>query len=269
MYCLLVLWFFLVSCVLHGEDALVVKEDAAASEAVIDGEDRALTPDQIAAISESFGHLIGKNIENIGVRLDMDKIIQGLKDAALGKEPPMSEPECVQAISQAQQVLLREQSATNLAKANDFLSKNANVPGVITIVDGKLQYKIDREGAGPSVSEHGAPVIRYVGTYPDGAVFVASKDDETIYTDEMIPGFAKGIEGMKEGEKRTIYIHPEMAYETNGYLMPNALLIFDVEVIKADAPEQEANRLHLSSGKLDSSQGDREESHSDLQQDIR
>ena len=53
----------------------------------------------------------------------------------------------------------------------------------------------------------------------------------------FIPGLKSGIIGMKEGEKRTIYIHPDRAYGTQGYLPPNSLLTFEIELIKANAPE--------------------------------
>ena len=39
---------------------------------------------------------------------------------------------------------------------------------------------------------------------------------------------------MKEGEKRVIYIHPDLAYGTYGSLPPNSLLIFEIEVVKAN-----------------------------------
>ncbi len=45
---------------------------------------------------------------------------------------------------------------------------------------------------------------------------------------------------MKEGEKRTIYIHPEKAYGVTGHLPPNSLLIFDVEIIKAHSELDES-----------------------------
>ena len=40
---------------------------------------------------------------------------------------------------------------------------------------------------------------------------------------------------MKEGEKRRIYIHPELGYGTRGRLPPNSLLIFDVEIVEAES----------------------------------
>ena len=45
-------------------------------------------------------------------------------------------------------------------------------------------------------------------------------------------------------EKRKIYIHPALAYGTSGELPPNALLTFEVEVIKADAVPDVDLRQH-------------------------
>lgn len=47
---------------------------------------------------------------------------------------------------------------------------------------------------------------------------------------ETILGFAKGVEGMREGERRKLYIHPELGYALFGHVAPNSLLIVDVEV---------------------------------------
>jgi peptidylprolyl isomerase len=43
---------------------------------------------------------------------------------------------------------------------------------------------------------------------------------------------------MKEGEKRTIYIHPDLGYGTSGMLPPNSLLTFEVEIMKSHVPEE-------------------------------
>jgi peptidylprolyl isomerase len=42
---------------------------------------------------------------------------------------------------------------------------------------------------------------------------------------------------MKEGEKRRLYVHPDLGYGTTGQLPPNELLIFDIEVVKADSDD--------------------------------
>ena len=51
--------------------------------------------------------------------------------------------------------------------------------------------------------------------------------------DETIIGFQKGTEKMKEGEKRRLYIHPELAYGNQDLTKPNGLLILEIELVKA------------------------------------
>lgn len=189
---------------------------------------------EISKVSESFGHLIGKNMETIGFQLDLAQVIKGLQDEAAGKDSPMTEMECFQAISTVQEGIFKKQAADNLVKADEFLATNSKHTEVVSLEEGKLQYKIEKEGEGITVEEHFSPLIRYVGKFLDGKVFGASKEDEMISLDETIIGFTKGLVGMKEGEKRTLFIHPELGYGTNGYLPPNSLLTFEVELIKAN-----------------------------------
>ncbi len=44
---------------------------------------------------------------------------------------------------------------------------------------------------------------------------------------------------MVQGEKRTLYIHPELAYGVSGHLPPNSLLIFEVEIVEANPTTEE------------------------------
>jgi len=193
----------------------------------------------IAKISEAFGHLIGKNLENLDVNFDIEKVVKGLKDAAAGKESPMTETECVEAISSIQENNFKEQATENLKKADEFMAKNAQEKEIVVLEKGKLHYKIEKEGNGPAIEEHFSPLIRYVGKYLDGTVFGSSKEEEVISLDETIPGISKGVVGMKEGEKRVLYIHPDLGYGTHGYLAPNSLLSFEIEVVKAQASQTE------------------------------
>lgn len=196
-------------------------------------------PADVAKISEAFGHLIGKNIETLGFQFDMEQVIKGLQDASAGKDSPMNEMECVQAISEAQEAVFKKQAAENLTKAEEFMAKNAKEKDIVVLEEGKLQYKLEKKGEGAEVQSHFSPLIRYTGKFLDGTVFGSSKEDELISLDETIPGISKGVVGMKEGEKRTIYIHPELGYGASGHLPPNSLLAFEIEIIKAQAPQMQ------------------------------
>ncbi len=193
------------------------------------------TEPQIEKISEAFGHLIGKNLESLGFRFDLHAVVQGLKDSSAGKTSPMTEVECIQAITSIQEAAFKEQAKINLAKAEEFLKKNKKSKNMVSLEKGKIQYKIEQEGQGGSIEPSLAPIIRYVGKFIDGTEFGRSQEDEPISLGEMIPGLQQGMTGMKEGEKRTIYIHPELAYGTRGTLPPNSLLTFEIELVKADS----------------------------------
>ena len=55
------------------------------------------------SVSEAFGHLVGKNLETIGVELDIDLVIKGLRNAASGEDSSLTETQCIELISKAQQ----------------------------------------------------------------------------------------------------------------------------------------------------------------------
>lgn len=194
----------------------------------------------VEKISEAFGHLLGKNLDSMGMKFDIAKVIQGLKDSTDGKAAPMSEMECVQAITAVQEAVFKETSSENLKEAEQFLATNKDAADVHVLEEGKVQYKITQEGKGAVVDENSSPLILYTGKCLNGSVFGASKEAEMVRLDETIPGFSKGIVGMKEGEKRTVFIHPDLGYGTHGYLPPNSLLTFEIEVVQANAPHTEA-----------------------------
>ncbi len=193
----------------------------------------------LAKISEAFGHMIAQNLESLGLEFDMEKVLSGLKDSLDGKASPLNEQETVAAITQIQEDAFQKKSDLNLIEAEEFLASNAQKKAVVAIDDGKLQYSVEQEGTGEMVQAHFNPLINYKGTFIDGTAFGESKEPEALNLAETITGFSKGIVGMKEGEKRRLYIHPELGYGTSGYLPPNTLLIFDIEVIKANAPQME------------------------------
>ncbi len=190
------------------------------------------TPD-ITKLSEALGHLIGKNLQSSGIPIDLDAVARGMKDASSGKSAPLTEGECDEALSALQIKRQAAQSEANFAEAIGFLAKNKTAQGIASIEEGKIQYRIDRPGDGESVDLYNTPLLRYKGRYLNGTVFGASDGTEAVPLDSALPGFAKGIAGMKEGETRTLYIHPDLGYGKNTPSMPNALLIFEVELIKA------------------------------------
>jgi len=84
--------------------------------------------------------------------------------------------------------------------------------------------------------------VNYTGKLADGTVFDSNVDPKfnhvqpfqfTLGAGQVIPGWDKGVLGMKVGDKKTLVIPPEDAYGAagaGGVIPPNATLTFDVEV---------------------------------------
>lgn len=134
-----------------------------------------------------------------------------------------------------------------------------NAVNTITSDDGLIIYQIQEGyGAFEAVSRDQVRA-RFTGRTADGRVFDSSyaNDFTTPRTfanltpvpisggisqvSPLIEGFRRGILGMKEGEKRTVVIPPELGYGgsqegTNGFDLRNETLIFDIELVEIINP---------------------------------
>jgi peptidyl-prolyl cis-trans isomerase A (cyclophilin A) len=100
-----------------------------------------------------------------------------------------------------------------------------------------LQYRIVKQGAGPTPADGAAVTVHYTGWLLDGTRFDSSKDRGTPATfrvGEVIAGWNEALKSMKKGEVRLLVIPPELGYGERGYpgVIPgNAFLVFEVELI--------------------------------------
>lgn len=104
-----------------------------------------------------------------------------------------------------------------------------------------LQYKDEVVGTGKPAKKDNVVNVHYSGRLADGTEFDNSRKNNrtdpfsfTLGGGEVIEGWDKGVEGMREGGKRTLIIPPELGYGINGaagVIPPNAELTFDIELI--------------------------------------
>lgn len=80
----------------------------------------------IAQISEAMGHIIGKSLDAMGLDLDLDAIVKGMRDESEGKNSPLNEEECVQAIATLQEEKITETSELQLREI-DALSNGDQI----------------------------------------------------------------------------------------------------------------------------------------------
>jgi peptidylprolyl isomerase len=106
----------------------------------------------------------------------------------------------------------------------------------------KLVEKEIRKGNGATAKAGDEITVQYVGVgYESGEQFDASWDRNepfpfTLGSNSVIPGWEKGIVGMKVGGRRELIIPPELAYGSAGsppVIGPNETLIFVVDLLEA------------------------------------
>jgi peptidylprolyl isomerase len=125
---------------------------------------------------------------------------------------------------------------------SDGTSPKADDPNLKPIGDKGLQYRDIKVGDGPVVQAGASVLVDYAGwTLANGKVFDTSwKPGGDAFTASLsrgvIVGWQQGIPGMKVGGVRKIVIPPELAYgrDGSGPIPPNATLVFEVEVLRAD-----------------------------------
>ncbi|MEZ0327161.1 MAG: FKBP-type peptidyl-prolyl cis-trans isomerase [Fimbriimonas sp.] len=106
---------------------------------------------------------------------------------------------------------------------------------------GKLEIKDTKLGTGAPAKVGDTLVMNYTGKLTNGKVFDTSKGKSpfvfTLGQGEVIPGWDKGLVGIKPGGKRTLTIPAALGYGAQGSppaIPPNATLVFDVELVKIE-----------------------------------
>lgn len=194
-------------------------------------------------VSYGIGTDAGRNFKRLGIELDVDVFVKGLKDALSGEKPLMSEDE-LRATKEAYQADLMQKQAQattrsaeeNKKKGDTFLAENKTKPDVVTLASG-LQYKILKAGDGKMPAENDTVVCHYRGTLIDGVEFDSSYkrgQPAAFPVKGVIKGWTEALRLMSVGSKWQLFIPPELAYGARGAgrdIGPNATLIFEVELL--------------------------------------
>lgn len=115
-----------------------------------------------------------------------------------------------------------------------FLASNGAREGVVTTPSG-LQYEVIEQGQG---GDRPAPtdvvLVNYAGTLVDGTEFDAN-EQTPLELDNVIPGWAEGLQLMQRGAEYRFWIPPSLAYgrapPEGSPIPPGAVLVFDVTLI--------------------------------------
>lgn len=192
-----------------------------------------------------LGYVFGTQMAGEMVRsglveeVELDAIFQAFRDITTGKEPQLTAEE-MQAVQlgfqQKKQAEFEAIALENKEKGAAFVKENAKDKKTKT-TDSGLQYQVMREGKGKSPTKENSVKVHYLGSLIDGTPFDSSYtrgEPTTFPVSGVIPGFAEGLQLMKEGAKYRFVIPSELAYgpQGPGSIGPDQTLIFEVELIE-------------------------------------
>lgn len=104
---------------------------------------------------------------------------------------------------------------------------------------GKLIVRDLRRGHGPAIRAGQTATVNYVGaSLSDRRVFDSSYERGqtfpfTLGAGQVIPGWDRGVVGMRAGGRRMLVIPPALAYGAagSGPIKPNATLVFVIDLV--------------------------------------
>lgn len=201
-------------------------------------------------ISYAVGMSFGNYIKGAELDVDMEMLIQGMKDSMSGRKAILSEQDFQTALKDVQNEVVqkqaqhkRELAEKNKKEAVEFLAQNSRKEGVVTLPSG-LQYKVIQQGDGKVPTATDVVKVHYRSMLMDGTEFDNSykRGTPAIVTlnSGVLKGMAEGLQIMKVGTKLALYIPSDLAYGEQGYgpVRPNAVLVSEVELLGIEEPPQ-------------------------------
>ena len=190
-----------------------------------------------------LGLKAGKQLKDMGVAIDAEAMMAGVKDALASAKPRFTDEQILAVLSSLQSDIVSQRQAktdqlTNANKSQGaaYLKSNGARPGVITLASG-LEYEILNAGKGARPKLTDTVSCQYVGTLIDGVQFDASDKagpPASFRVDGVIKGWTEVLQLMPVGSKWRVVIPAELAYGDHGageQIGPGATLIFEVELV--------------------------------------
>lgn len=197
----------------------------------------------------SIGYEFGADLRSFDVDLDIEAVLQAVRDAYNEREPRLEITEMRQLMMELQEQIRQERMAAfqqlaedNQVRASQFLSENRGKSGIVALPSG-VQYRIieDGEGARPRLED--VVTVHYRGSKIDGREFDSSfrRGVPAVFqVNSVIEGWQEILPLMREGAMWQVFLPPELAFGVRGdppIIGPNEALQFDIRLVKLGEPE--------------------------------
>jgi FKBP-type peptidyl-prolyl cis-trans isomerase len=190
--------------------------------------------------SYSIGQDLANSVKQLEVDVDVNALVQGLRDSLEGKAPLMSAADLTLSRDRVQNSMLQNRKkkhdadSAKFSKAGqDFLAKNKAVKGVVTTASG-LQYQVLTPATGAKPGPTSRVVFDYKATVAGGAEFDSSTSrgkPATLGVSDGITGWTEAFQLMPVGSTYRFAVPPQLAFGAQGLpgkVPPNATVIYEI-----------------------------------------
>lgn len=188
-------------------------------------------------LAYSLGASLGERLRQEVPGLQLDALVEGLRQAYQG-EPPRIAKSRMQAIleqheTQANAAAEQAQVDKLVEAEKRFIAGERAKAGVRELPEGILYSEL-ASGSGAQPKADGRVQVRYVGKLPDGTVFDQNLQPQWFKLDSVIEGWQVALPRMKAGAKWRLVIPSAQAYGADGagdLIAPYTPLVFEIELL--------------------------------------
>ncbi|WP_342308553.1 FKBP-type peptidyl-prolyl cis-trans isomerase [Pseudomonas fluorescens] len=188
-------------------------------------------------LAYSLGASLGERLRQEVPDLQIQALVEGLKQAYQGKPLALDNARIEQILAQHEEQSEADtqvpKSEKALAAEQQFLTKEKSATGVRELADGILLTELTPgNGNKPLASDE--VQVKYVGRLPDGTVFDQSTQPQWLRLDSVIDGWRSALQQMPVGAKWRLVIPSAQAYGADGageLIPPYTPLVFEIELL--------------------------------------
>jgi FKBP-type peptidyl-prolyl cis-trans isomerase FklB len=195
--------------------------------------------------SYALGRNFAANLRENEIECDLQYLFAGIRDVLQNAQPRWTDEQLDAAMQRFGQEMeqkmgarIERLAAKNQQEASAFLAENAKREGVQTTPSG-LQYRVIKQGNGPSPTVGDSVRCNYRGTLLNGTEFDNSARHGGPAEFQIAPGLIRGwieaLQKMHVGDKWQVFVPPNLAYEKDPPgppIEPNSLLVFEIELLE-------------------------------------
>ncbi len=198
----------------------------------------------------SVAQVIGQSLwEDLSDKNDtyLDAFIAGMIQCENENILPLSQLEIDCLLDELKEIKFKLEAKKNQIAADNFFQNLSQKKEIIPLVHNKLYFRTIKPGSGKAIRGINDKIAcRFkIRNIHNKIVKEGQAIENNVPLQDMIPGMIAGMIGMKEGEKREIFISPVFAYGDAAHFSPAMTLISEVELTQVCFQEEPPTKHQL------------------------